>query len=46
LFELSEIDVLRDIIENSGVDPSQIKSEVMENLMVHDAEHAAVALKN
>lgn len=45
LFELSEIDVLRDIIEKSGVDPSQIKLEITESLMVHDAEHAAVALE-
>ncbi len=45
LFELSEIDVLRDIIKKSGVDPSQIKLELTESLMVHDAEHAAVALE-
>jgi EAL domain-containing protein (putative c-di-GMP-specific phosphodiesterase class I)/CRP-like cAMP-binding protein len=45
LFELSEIDVLRGIIEDSGVDPQQIKLEITESLMVHDAEHAAVALK-
>ena len=44
LFELSEIDVMRSIIENSGVDPQQIKLEITESLMVHDAEHAAVAL--
>lgn len=45
LFELSEIDILRDIIEKSGVEPSQIKLEITESLMVHDAEHAAVALE-
>ncbi len=45
LFELAEIDVLRGIIEASGVDPQQIKLEITESLMVHDAEHAAVALK-
>ena len=44
LFELSEIDVMRSIIENSGVDPQQIKLEITESLMVHDADHAAVAL--
>jgi EAL domain-containing protein (putative c-di-GMP-specific phosphodiesterase class I) len=45
LVELSEINVLRDIIEKSGVDPKQIKLEITESLMVHDAEHAAVALE-
>jgi len=45
LFELAEIDVLRGIIEASGVDPQQIKLEITESLMVHDAEHAAVALE-
>ena len=35
---------MRSIIENSGVDPQQIKLEIMESLMVHDADHAAVAL--
>ena len=43
LFELSEIDVLQEIIENSGVDPKQIKLEITESLMVHDADHAALA---
>lgn len=44
LFELSEVDTLRKIIESSGVEPGQIKLEVTESLMVHDADHAAVAL--
>ena len=45
LFELAEIDTMRGIIANSGVEPGQIKLEVTESLMVHDADHAAVALE-
>lgn len=44
LFELSEVDEMRKIIEGSGVEPGQIKLEVTESLMVHDADHAAIAL--
>ena len=45
LFELAEIDILRRSIEDSGVEPSQIQLEITESLMVPDADHAAVALK-
>lgn len=45
LFDLSEIDELKRIIVASGVEPSQIKLEITESLMVHDADHAAVALE-
>lgn len=41
LLVLLEIDVLRDIIENAGVDLCQMKLEIAESLMVHEAEHAA-----
>jgi EAL domain-containing protein (putative c-di-GMP-specific phosphodiesterase class I) len=33
LFVLLEIDVLHDIIQNSGVDPSEIKLEITESMM-------------
>ncbi len=45
LLELAETDTMRDIIANSRVEPGQINIEVIENLMVHDAGHAAVALE-
>lgn len=44
LFELDEIDQLADIVTLSGIEPAQIKLEITESLMVHDPEHAAVAL--
>ncbi|MDE0810353.1 MAG: hypothetical protein OSB69_13675 [Alphaproteobacteria bacterium] len=43
MLELSKVDVLRDIIENYGVNPSQIKLEITESLMVHDAQNGAWA---
>jgi EAL domain-containing protein (putative c-di-GMP-specific phosphodiesterase class I) len=46
LLELSKVDVLRDIIENYGVNPRQIKLEITEILMVHDAENRAWAQEN
>ena len=46
LLELSKVDVLRDIIENYGVNPRQIKLEITESLMVHDAENGAWAQEN
>jgi EAL domain-containing protein (putative c-di-GMP-specific phosphodiesterase class I) len=45
LSDLSEIDLLADIIERSGVDPSVIKLEMTETLLVEDPDRAAEALK-
>ncbi len=45
LSELNEIDLMADIIHQSGVDPSTIKLELTETLLVEDPEHAAEALK-
>ena len=44
LFELDEIERLGEIVVQSDVDPAQIKLEITESLMVHDPDHAAVAL--
>jgi len=43
--ELTEIDLLAVIIEQSGVDPANIKLEMTETLLVEEPEHAAEALK-
>ena len=43
--ELSEIDQLATIIEQSGVDPAYIKLEITETLLVEEPDHAAAALK-
>ncbi len=45
LSELTEIDRLATIIEQSGVNPANIKLEMTETLLVEAPEHAAVALK-
>lgn len=45
LSELSEIDLIAAIIERSGVDPSIIKLEMTETLLVEDPGRAASALK-
>ncbi len=45
LSDYSEIDLIIKIIEDSGVDPSVIKLEMTETLLVEDPEHAAGALK-
>lgn len=45
LSELSEIAVLAEIIDASGVDPACIKLEMTETLLVQDPEHAAEALR-
>ncbi len=46
LIEPNEVSRLSRIIEESRVDPAQIKLEVTESLMIHDPEAAAVALQN
>lgn len=43
--ELGEINQLATIIEQSGVDPANIKLEITETLLVEEPEHAAAALK-
>ncbi len=43
--ELGEIDLLATIIEQSGVDPANIKLEMTETLLVENPDHAAEALK-
>jgi len=43
--ELTEIDLLATIIEQSGVDPANIKLEMTETLLVEEPDHAAEALK-
>ena len=43
--ELNEIDLLATIIEQSGVDPANIKLEMTETLLVEEPEHAAETLK-
>ena len=43
--ELTEIDKLATIIEQSGADPANIKLEMTETLLVEEPDHAAVALK-
>jgi EAL domain-containing protein (putative c-di-GMP-specific phosphodiesterase class I) len=45
LSELSEIDRLARVIEQSGVDPAFIKLEITETLLVDDPDHAAQALR-
>ena len=45
LSELSEIDLLATIIDQSGVDPANVKLEMTETLLVEDPDHAAEALK-
>ena len=45
LSELSEIDLLADIIVKSGTDPATVKLEITETLMMEDPDHAAEALK-
>ena len=45
LSELTEIDLLATIIEQSGVDPASIKLEMTETLLVEEPDHAAVALQ-
>ena len=44
LSEMTEIDQLAAIIEQSGVDPKNIKLEMTETLLVEDPDHAAHAL--
>ena len=44
LSELSEIDLLATIIDQSGVDPTDIKLEMTETLLVEDPDHAVEAL--
>jgi EAL domain-containing protein (putative c-di-GMP-specific phosphodiesterase class I) len=44
LSDLSEIDLLADIIKGSGVDPSVIKLEMTETLLVENPDRAAEAL--
>jgi len=45
LSEFSEIDLLADIIVNSGADPATVKLEITETLMMEDPDHAADALE-
>ena len=45
LSDFGEIDLLAKIIKDSGVDPSIIKLEMTETLLVEDPEHAVGALK-
>ncbi|MDP6563663.1 MAG: EAL domain-containing protein [Alphaproteobacteria bacterium] len=45
LSELSDVDGLATIIEQSGVDPALIKLEMTETLLVEDPDHAARALE-
>jgi len=45
LSDFSEVDLLIKIIEDSGIDPSIIKLEMTETLLVEDPEHAAEALR-
>ncbi len=45
LSELSEIDQISRIINESGADPSEVKLEITETLMVDNPEHAANALR-
>lgn len=45
LSEMTEIDKLASIIEQSGVDPSTIKLEITETLLVENPAHASEALK-
>lgn len=45
LSNLAEIDLIGDIIRNSGVDLSQVKLEITETLMVENPDHAATALR-
>ena len=44
LSELAEIDLLAGIIEQSGVDPTVVKLEMTESLLVEDPDHAVAAL--
>jgi EAL domain-containing protein (putative c-di-GMP-specific phosphodiesterase class I) len=44
LSELTEIDRLADIIDQSGVDPTTVKLEMTESLLVEDPDHAVEAL--
>ncbi len=43
--ELSEIDLLAEIIDQSGVGPQDVKLEITETLMVENFDHAVEALK-
>lgn len=43
--ELSEIDLLAGIIDQSGVGPQDVKLEITETLMVENSDHADEALK-
>lgn len=45
LSEMNEIELMAEIIERSGVDPSTIKLELTETLLVQDPDIAAAALK-
>jgi len=44
LSELAEIDRLAGIIDESGVDPTAVKLEMTESLLVEDPDHAVAAL--
>ena len=44
LSELAEIDLLAGIIDQSGVDPTVVKLEITETLLVEDPDHAVAAL--
>ena len=44
LSELTEIDLLATIIDESGVDPKDVKLEMTETLLVEDPDHAVEAL--
>ena len=44
LSELAEIDRLAGIIDQSGVDPTVVKLEITETLLVEDPDHAVAAL--
>jgi EAL domain-containing protein (putative c-di-GMP-specific phosphodiesterase class I) len=44
LSELTEIDLLATIIDQSGVDPTNVKLEMTETLLVEDPDHAVEAL--
>jgi len=45
LSRLPEIDILKQIIDDSGVPPEHVKLEITESLMVDNPEHAADALR-